>query len=169
MEEEWKFIEGFNQRYSVSNTGHVRNNKTGRVLVNVKKDTGYTKVKLKGKNMAVHRLVMMTFKPIDNPEKYEVDHLDNDRANNRLDNLEWVTPSENQTRRFRRSNEGMPDKVINNSSRPKRIIVKNCNNGVEVEFRSLQYYCKFMGFAPGTVYKYMSSGKLYKGYFIRRV
>lgn len=47
-----------------------------------------------GKTYYVHRLVASTFL-ITSPERVEVNHKDGDKANNRADNLEWCTPSEN--------------------------------------------------------------------------
>ncbi len=44
---------------------------------------------------------MMTFKPIKNAELYEVNHIDGDRSNYNLDNLEWCTSSENQIHKYR--------------------------------------------------------------------
>lgn len=44
---------------------------------------------------SVHRLVLYTFKPIDNYEKYQVNHIDEDTSNNNLENLEWCTAKYN--------------------------------------------------------------------------
>lgn len=60
---------------------------------------GYHYVNIKTNNklkrVLVHRLVMMTFCPVDNPETLEVNHKDFDKSNNQLSNLEWVTKSQN--------------------------------------------------------------------------
>lgn len=50
------------------------------------------------KNKFVHRIVMDTFKPIKTKQNMTVDHLDHNKRNNCLDNLEWVTREENQER-----------------------------------------------------------------------
>lgn len=52
------------------------------------------------KTFRVHRLVMMAFNPIDNMENLEVNHIDGNKANNKLSNLEWCTTSENQKHAF---------------------------------------------------------------------
>lgn len=44
----------------------------------------------------VHRLVLSTFYPIYNTEQYEVNHKDENKTNNNLENLEWMTPKENR-------------------------------------------------------------------------
>lgn len=49
----------------------------------------------------VHRLVMMAFAPIDNPDCFEVNHIDGNKENNNFSNLEWCTSSENQLHAFR--------------------------------------------------------------------
>lgn len=52
------------------------------------------------KTYRVHRLVLMAFKPVENMDNLEVNHIDGDKKNNRLDNLEWCTSSENQRHAF---------------------------------------------------------------------
>ena len=52
------------------------------------------------KTYRVHRLVLMAFKPVENMDNLEVNHIDGDKKNNRLDNLEWCTSSENQQYAF---------------------------------------------------------------------
>lgn len=98
LKAEWKLIEGFDGVYSVSNYGEVRNNKTGKLMKPRKNETGYLRINLtkngKPKCMRVHRLVAQAFIP--NPEnKPEVNHIDFNRENNCVSNLEWVTNQEN--------------------------------------------------------------------------
>lgn len=85
--------------YEVSNTGIVRNRTTGNNLKWADNGKGYKFVHLynsatpKGRGCLVHRLVLSTFKPIDG--NYDVNHIDGNKSNNNLENLEWVTKSQN--------------------------------------------------------------------------
>lgn len=116
---EWKLIEGFDGIYSVSNYGEVRNNRTGKLMKPRKNEKGYLRIGLttngKQKCMRVHRLVAQAFIP--NPEnKPEVNHIDFDKENNCVNNLEWVTCKENSDHSFgnrKRSNEKNYKKVSN--------------------------------------------------------
>lgn len=95
---EWKLIEGFDGIYSVSNYGEVRNNKTGKLMKLRKNEKGYLRTNLttngNQKSVRVHRLVAQAFIP--NPEnKPQVNHIDFDKENNCVNNLEWVTNKEN--------------------------------------------------------------------------
>lgn len=99
----WKTIIGFNN-YEISDEGKVRNKTTQYILKGRLSKSGYYQVSLKndetGKfmNQYIHRLVALHF--IDNQEnKREVNHKDGDKTNNKLENLEWVTSSENQKHR----------------------------------------------------------------------
>jgi len=97
MTEIFKPIEGYDG-YSVSNTGKVLNNKTEKFLEGTIDSRGYLQVKLykdkKGTLVSKHRLVAIAFIP--NPEnKPCVDHCNNDKLNNSLENLRWATAQEN--------------------------------------------------------------------------
>lgn len=98
MEEQYKQIPQF-PKYEASNLGNIRNMKTKRVLKPAKTNTGYMQVCLRndGKNkmQTVHRLVLLAWKPIQNPDKYDVNHIDWDKTNNTVANLNWMTRSEN--------------------------------------------------------------------------
>lgn len=59
---------------------------------------GYMYVHIEGKPYAVHRIVCQDFKPIENISKYVVDHIDGNKQNNHISNLEWVTSAENSKR-----------------------------------------------------------------------
>lgn len=93
--EQWKKIEGF-ENYSVSNNGQVRNDKTGRILKTYKKPSGYIQVQMGRKTVPkyIHRLVAQAFIP-NVSNKPQINHKNGNKGDNRADNLEWVTASEN--------------------------------------------------------------------------
>ena len=99
----WKEIEG-TTNYEISSNGNVRNKTTKKILKGRKSKSGYLQVSIKFdgeekfKNKYIHRLVAEAF--IENKyNKKEVNHKDGNKLNNNLDNLEWVTSSENQKHR----------------------------------------------------------------------
>ena len=59
-------------------------------------DSGYARVTLDGKKVRVHRLVLFAFRGPPPTSRHHGAHLDGDKANNRLDNLAWKTPEENE-------------------------------------------------------------------------
>ena len=95
----WKkvYFEGKETDYSVSNDGLVRKDTTNYILSQTsQQDYKHVTLNINGKQkrMRVHRLVAEAY--IDNPEnKPYVNHIDGNRGNNKVENLEWVTPSEN--------------------------------------------------------------------------
>jgi len=102
--EEWKKLDRF-PGYEVSNIGRVRSFKKGRerLLKECSTKQGYKLVCLSINNKKftgyIHRLVAEAFieknSKLLNFEKVEVNHKDKDTSNNKVENLEWVTPSEN--------------------------------------------------------------------------
>lgn len=98
--EEWRIIQQ-NPLYSVSNKGRVVNNKTKRLL-KIDSCQKYLRVSFNDKkHYYIHRLVYCTFHNDYDLDGYVIDHLDKDPTNNCLENLEKVTVSENNYRRFR--------------------------------------------------------------------
>lgn len=119
MIEVWKPIPGdWCRAYEVSNLGAVRATDYHRKRVGRPcapgpmrapvDDKGYHRLNLTASSgrkvrVKVARLVALAFVPNPDPDnRIEVDHLDNDRANDRADNLEWVTEAEQQRRRAQR-------------------------------------------------------------------
>lgn len=97
--EEWRVVIE-NPLYSVSNKGRVLNNKTNRLL---KLDTNqkYIRVSFNDKkHYYLHRLVYCTFNNDYDLNGYVIDHIDSNPQNNNLDNLQKITYTENNLRRF---------------------------------------------------------------------
>ncbi len=94
--EYWKAIPG-SLSYEVSTEGNVRNAITKKVLSQSIGSSNYKQIGLVGdiqKTVMVHRLIAKSF--LDNAKnKPQVNHIDGNKHNNKLDNLEWVTSSEN--------------------------------------------------------------------------
>ena len=97
MTERWKQIPLFEGRYWVSDAGRVRRHDNNRILKPSRNWAGYLVVNLlleRRQTRLVHRLVAEAFLgPC--PAGHNVNHKDSDRANARLQNLEYVTPKAN--------------------------------------------------------------------------
>lgn len=110
--ETWKDIPEFRGSYQVSDIGRVRSldrvitfkdgrmrKFKGRVLKPYLNNKGYEQVKLYSvngrNNKSVHRLVLEAFKPHVNMSDLEVNHMDGNKLNNHLTNLEWLTRRDN--------------------------------------------------------------------------
>ncbi|MDR2057344.1 MAG: HNH endonuclease [Dysgonamonadaceae bacterium] len=100
----WKPIKGFEIYYEVSNYGNVRRKKSKRVR-KVDYATIYPTVLLSvnglHKTLRVHRLVAMAFLPMTDENKTHVNHIDGNKRNNHVRNLEWVTQAENNLHSYR--------------------------------------------------------------------
>lgn len=91
--------------YTVSNKGRVYNTRNKKYLRLTPNKKGYIRVSIylpdgRIKRMSVHVMVAETFIGEKSSSEYQVDHIDGDKANNNVDNLEWVTPSENICRAY---------------------------------------------------------------------
>lgn len=95
-----KKISGY-ENYMVDTDGNVfRIKKDGlKILKPMKNSDGYLQVKLYlygvYKYFTVHRLILLTFCPNENSDKLTVNHKDEDKTNNSLENLEWLTIGDN--------------------------------------------------------------------------
>lgn len=98
-------IPGFDGRYEMDEQGTVyamfpfRDWPIGRTIKNRVHPQGYVTTGLsqngRSVNRTVHRLLMLTFRPIENSRHFDVNHIDGNKQNNDLSNLEWLTHKAN--------------------------------------------------------------------------
>lgn len=96
--ERWKYNPTF--ELYVSNMGHVKNKSKADMAPKITQN-GYVAIYVGCSSphwILLHRLVMLTWKPTPEAEDLTVDHLDHNKRNNALSNLEWVTQEENVRR-----------------------------------------------------------------------
>lgn len=110
--EVWKDIKDYQGVYQVSNLGRVKSlnyNRTNKekILIGDKSKRGYKRFCLSknGKNIRflIHRLVYETFSGVI-PQGYQIDHINNDPTDNRLQNLQLLTASENTKKMYKDNN-----------------------------------------------------------------
>ena len=137
--EEWRPIE--NTTYFISNKGNVmtKHNKIMKLHIN----NGYAKAKVEDKTQRVHRLVAKAFIPNPDPEtKKCVNHIDGNKLNNCVENLEWVTEKENMVHYYK-------------TNRNKRIALIITNEeGERLEFPSIAEAAHYFGINETTMWGY---------------
>ena len=103
----WKDVP-FDSNYKVSNYGRIFSKRTNKILKGELTEKGYIRVALtEHKRYLVHCIVARTFIP--NPEnKPQVNHIDGNKQNNYVDNLEWCTQSENMRHALKTGLKIMP-------------------------------------------------------------
>lgn len=128
-DEVWVDVQGFEGSYQVSNYGRVKSflvNKKGMIRSLVNKKGDYLRIILTTKrktwSISVHRLVAMHFLPPPKEDNYEVNHIDCNKQNNMVSNLEWVSRKENAQHAYA-NNPNMTSHLIhyNQNVRPNTI------------------------------------------------
>ena len=149
---EWKPIKNYEELYMISNNGLVKrirfingkhNFEKERILKPIINKDGYMFVRLckngKCKNMRIHKLVASAFL---GESDLQVDHIDGDKLNNRLDNLEYVTPKENTQRAWKK---GIAKYTEERKNKLKAIAVEKWKKGTfrtwrnKQQFKSIEY------------------------------
>lgn len=148
MEEIWKDVKDYEELYQVSNLGRVKRVTTGRILKGGKDKYGYLIVNLYknsvGSIKTIHRLVAEAFIP--NPEnKPQVNHVDENKTNNSLDNLEWMTAKENTNHGTRNERSGKSQSIP--------IIATNLKTGESMEFYGSNECARQLGLHQASITK----------------
>lgn len=160
MIEKWKDIDDF-RGYQVSSVGNVRSykdchgnvtHKNPRMLSPRRNPNGYRIVTLyddhrQGRQVSVHRLVAKAFIPNDD-DALVVDHLDGNKENNAVTNLEWVTSRENSLRAY---NAGLYEAAFAETRRP--VIVTDIRNGEIMYFDGVNEAARKLGYSAAAVSK----------------
>lgn len=139
------FYNGQSTNYSVTQDGRVMNNNTNCYLKGQKNKTnGYWSVNITvpgdKKRLYIHRMVAETFKPNPNSKYLEVNHIDGDKDNNHIDNLEWLTPIENK--------EHAKENNLNSS---KRVYCFDDNLKLVVSYRSIMDAYRITGHSTAQI------------------
>lgn len=163
MNEQWKdvyFIENgivydYRGLYMVSSHGRVKSLKKNQMKQLNKNKGGYLYVPLykgtKQKNFLIHRLVAFMF--IENSDvenKVQINHIDEDKENNHISNLEWVTPKENvnhgtRTKRTTKTLKTKYRKIMGRSlTETKVIVLRSAKQGIKFGFcqQSISACCR---------------------------
>ena len=121
QDEEWKAIEGTNDRYYISNKGRVKSlcGYKSKLLKPAIIQNGYCRVSIKVddryQNYLIHKLVAAAFLEPRGKGRYQIHHIDFNKLNNSADNLEYLTPKEHsQKHKERLDNECTKSKNCDN-------------------------------------------------------
>jgi hypothetical protein len=109
-------IRNYEEYYSINRSGEIMSNKTKRILKPRLNKYGYLRVNLYKKTIVktfyIYRLLALQFLP--NPYNYPlIDHIDQNKNNNSLDNLRWTTISVNNRNCNKQNKSGFPNIMIN--------------------------------------------------------
>ena len=159
MEEIWKNISipGY-EHFMVSNLGRVKNSKTDHIMTIGDNGRGYCNCKIKTggitKTVYVHRLVAEAFLPDWDPT-LQVNHIDKNKKNNCVTNLEMVTDAENKEWSRREYIDG------HLKAQGKTILVYDLEGNFIMEYRGLWEFCRKYGHDPRAVQRVISGQQKY--------
>ena len=169
--DDWRPIKGY-PGYEINPFGEVRSYKDHQGGIGPESHplkanpnaNGYMMVTLfdenhKSRRMSVHRILAKTFMP-DYDESWHVDHVDTDKTNNRLDNLEWVTPKENSIRAVK---NGLYEPIFAKTRRP--VMVTDLRTNETTYYIGVNEAARAIRYSPAAVCKVASCDKDRVGHY----
>ena len=165
MTEIWKDVEGWEGLYKVSNTGRVKSLQLRKgILKPFMTPDGYLRIGLyDGKNkrrktILVHRLVARAFLPSPPKKlKVEINHVDGDKENNYVENLEWVTHADNMRHAYK--NKLIP----NGRTRGVSVVAYNSDLQLVGTFDAISIASEKLGIGRGGIWRSCNSSYLKAG------
>lgn len=146
MNELWVDIDGYKGLYKVSNLGRIKSIISDKILKNIKTGNGYLKVSLysndRTEQKSIHRLVCENFLEPDIDRKY-VNHIDGDKLNNNITNLEWCTSKENNDHRYTLGYKITDEMRINMKNAQQKRSRHNRDNGIKNPLKGTNFLNKF--------------------------
>lgn len=174
----WKDVPGFDGMIQASNLGRIKSfygYKYGRILKQTYDNNGYGyhRVHINHHRYYPYRLVAQTF--ISNPEnKPEVNHIDGNKSNNRVDNLEWATRSENQKHAYKlglqKPSENQKHAVSkwNKEHRVKKVYQYDVKGDLLNVFKSQQEAAKILNLSEASISRILNEQRNNrKGYILK--
>ena len=172
-------VEGLRDIYSIDIKGNVYSKWRNKTLKPAINNVGYkqyylSKSKGCGKWYKIHYLIMITYGTQPPTDKHEINHIDHDKTNNNIDNLEWVTHKENinKARLFKpwksgrepgfKASEETKQKMSKAKLKP--VNVYDTNNALILKGNSIQHVADTLDIYRVAVYRSLQNGKQYKGY-----
>ena len=157
------YYKGQATTYQISEDGTVYNTKTHRYLKGTTDKDGYIKIHIScpelkvSKVLFLHRMVAETFIPNDNPLKNQVNHIDGNKKNNVVSNLEWVTNKENSEHAWKH----------NLVQTGKEVFCYDKDKNFIGSFASMGMAAKFLEIHRDTIYRNLDSNPARKacGYY----
>lgn len=153
------YLNGYETKYKVSNDGRIWSEYLQDFLKPYFSKGGYLRVKInfgdRNKKFMVHRLVAMAFIYNPQPEVLtQVDHINNDRTDNNVNNLRWVTPKQNTHHAIEQGNRDWY-----------KYQFVNPETGEILEFSDAVKICKYFNIKSpyNTILKYVNSGLVVQG------
>lgn len=149
-------------KYSIDENGMSKNDITGKLLKQKKNKRGYIFYTIyadgKRKDISAHREVARLFIP--NPQNLpQVNHIDGDKTNNNVLNLEWISASGNLKHAVKYYGHGF-----------KAITIEMYKNGNLVDrFNSMVACANYFGVNSGMITKCCNNNKSYKGYTFKKI
>lgn len=161
MKTEWRPIRGFEGLYEISSSGEIMSLRSGKLLsAKPRMGSGYVKADLSKNGIrfqtTVHRLVAETF--LGDSDGREVNHKNGDKTDNRIENIEWCTRSENVKHSYY---------ALGHNIHP--IIAIHKANGTRRTYRSVGQAVRD-GFASRHIYRALKCPqRTHKGYYFRSI